>query len=372
MVAVPLPPRVPAGRPYLRGRDRARRRRPHHAPPNNPMGAGAVVRDRAAQAPELARRLRTIRHPQHRPHGRTATHSRSFQRDSARQLRLRSVPSQHWRSAHLIRPPAGKGATIELVAARLLRLRYDGTCSCCETALPKGTKGWWHGDARTTTCASCQPDEALPAAMPLGSDTSARDAPWSNAAGDAGVSSRRVYERRHQLREERIDQRWGRLGGVITFLSDDPQPTTAWVKGSEGERRLAAHLLHTVGDRAVLLHDRKVPGTRDNIDHLAGAASGVWVIDAKNYKGSWSQHASARRSRYRGSPDNGTGNRNQSLSSRTGRSRSLGPALAQPPTALHQDQVSLHTDPINHPARVCWRGEGGDRPAGRRRVPADL
>jgi len=35
----------------------------------------------------------------------------------------------------------------------------------------------------------------------------------------------------------------------------------------------------------VLLHDRKVPGTRGNIDHLAVVASGVWVIDAKNYRG---------------------------------------------------------------------------------------
>lgn len=56
-------------------------------------------------------------------------------------------------------------------------------------------------------------------------------------------------------------------------------------QGSEGERRLAAHLLRTVGDHAVLLHDRKVPRTRGNIDHLAVAASGVWVMDAKNYRG---------------------------------------------------------------------------------------
>lgn len=64
-----------------------------------------------------------------------------------------------------------------------------------------------------------------------------------------------------------------------------PQSTIAWARGSEGEQRLAAHLLRTVGDRAVLLHDRKVPRTRGNIDHLAIAASGVWVIDAKHYKG---------------------------------------------------------------------------------------
>jgi hypothetical protein len=35
----------------------------------------------------------------------------------------------------------------------------------------------------------------------------------------------------------------------------------------------------------VLLHDRKVPKTRGNIDHLAIASSGVWIIDAKKYAG---------------------------------------------------------------------------------------
>ena len=35
----------------------------------------------------------------------------------------------------------------------------------------------------------------------------------------------------------------------------------------------------------MLLHDRCIPGSRANIDHLAVAPSGVWVIDAKKYNG---------------------------------------------------------------------------------------
>jgi hypothetical protein len=75
------------------------------------------------------------------------------------------------------------------------------------------------------------------------------------------------------------------LSGAVKFLSDDPQSTKAWAKGSEGERKLAAHLLRTVGDSAVMLHDRRIPGSRANIDHLVVAASGIWIIDAKSYKG---------------------------------------------------------------------------------------
>lgn len=38
------------------------------------------------------------------------------------------------------------------------------------------------------------------------------------------------------------------------------------------------------------LHDRLSPGTRGNIDHLFVASSGVWVVDAKAYKGKVQQH----------------------------------------------------------------------------------
>jgi hypothetical protein len=104
-------------------------------------------------------------------------------------------------------------------------------------------------------------------------------------AGEPGGSARREYERRHHRREEKIDAKWGRLAPVVKVLGNDPQSTTAWAKGSEGERRLARHLQRALGERAVLLHDRKVPRTRGNIDHLAIASSGVWVIDAKRYQG---------------------------------------------------------------------------------------
>ncbi|NNN21686.1 MAG: NERD domain-containing protein [Acidimicrobiales bacterium] len=106
-----------------------------------------------------------------------------------------------------------------------------------------------------------------------------------NTIGVAGASARREYERRHQKREAKIDEKWGRLSGVVKFFSDDPQSTQAWAKGSEGERKLAAGLARRAGDRMILLHDCRVPKTRGNIDHIAVASSGVWVIDAKSYKG---------------------------------------------------------------------------------------
>lgn len=34
-----------------------------------------------------------------------------------------------------------------------------------------------------------------------------------------------------------------------------------------------------------MLHDRRIPGSKANIDHIAVAATGVYVIDPKRYKG---------------------------------------------------------------------------------------
>ncbi|WP_239453423.1 MULTISPECIES: nuclease-related domain-containing protein [Microbacterium] len=37
--------------------------------------------------------------------------------------------------------------------------------------------------------------------------------------------------------------------------------------------------------RRRVLHDRRIAGSRANIDHIVIAPAGVWVIDAKRYKG---------------------------------------------------------------------------------------
>lgn len=49
--------------------------------------------------------------------------------------------------------------------------------------------------------------------------------------------------------------------------------------------RLGDRLNELGSDRIRVLHDRRIPGTRANIDHLAVTPTGVYVIDAKKYAG---------------------------------------------------------------------------------------
>ena len=86
-------------------------------------------------------------------------------------------------------------------------------------------------------------------------------------------------------REARIRTAHPRIGGLVLALSADPQSTTAWAVGARGEELLATGLDGLAEQGVHALHDRRIPGSRSNIDHIAIAPSGVYVIDAKRYTG---------------------------------------------------------------------------------------
>src|SRR5215212_8396342 len=103
--------------------------------------------------------------------------------------------------------------------------------------------------------------------------------------GKAGASARREAARRKANREQRVRDRHPKLGGVILALQDAPQHETSWDRGGGGEESVQESLAKRCNDGVLILHDRRIPRSRANIDHIAVAPSGVWVIDTKRYKG---------------------------------------------------------------------------------------
>lgn len=151
-------------------------------------------------------------------------------------------------------------------------VKFDGPCSKCGTLLRAGTEAVWDRRVRKMYCVAC-PTEALgdPSPPPL-------------EVGVAGGSARREYERRQAKRDTELKGRWGnRVGGWINRFADEPQSIRAWGIGATGEELLAAALAK-VPD-LIVLNDRRVAGTRGNIDHVAIAPAGVFVLDAKYYEG---------------------------------------------------------------------------------------
>lgn len=155
-------------------------------------------------------------------------------------------------------------------ARRTLTLRYAAACSGCSCALSPGTKAWWDKEAREATCLVCGSGAEL--ALDL--------------AGTPGASASQKYGRLRDRREREVKDVLGdTLGSAYLFFKNDPQSIRAWQTGASGEERLGRFFAKELPKSAIVLHDRRIPGSRANIDHVVVAASGVWVIDAKLYRG---------------------------------------------------------------------------------------
>jgi hypothetical protein len=173
---------------------------------------------------------------------------------------------------------------------RELRFRWATTCSGCGTALAVGSAGWWHAATKSSYCVAC------------GDRRSVADAAVIDG-GTAGASARREHDRRAgrerqrqqaaleadaRQRAERTEQRpvLGRIRNSLTpkpQMSGPSRSTRAWATGADGEERVAAILSAVPG--LIALHDRRIPGSKANINHIAVTTAGVFVIDAKKYKG---------------------------------------------------------------------------------------
>jgi hypothetical protein len=69
-------------------------------------------------------------------------------------------------------------------------------------------------------------------------------------------------------------------------MAEDDPDIAAWERGATGESRLAAYIKRELDGTVIAIHDRLIPGTRAaNIDHIFIAPAGIWVVDAKAYKG---------------------------------------------------------------------------------------
>jgi hypothetical protein len=163
-----------------------------------------------------------------------------------------------------------------------MRLRYAGTCRVCGSELPAKAEAVYERATRTVRCVS---HEATTPPVVAAGEEPELVVPDVVDPGTAGASARREFERRKAAREARIRTKHPRIGGLILAVSEEPQSTTAWNTGALGEERLGAGLDRLASETVRLLHDRRMPRSRANIDHLAVTPTGVHVIDAKKYRG---------------------------------------------------------------------------------------
>ena len=201
---------------------------------------------------------------------------------------------------------------------KLMKIRRSDNCAACGVEIPAGVSAYWDAATRVVRCVTCCAVEqevhvqtesgsgapataAHPDPQVLSRDSEAEN---GTRAGDiAGGSAQLEYAKRSARESAKKQQRvtddaeWrqsvkeqrpilGRIAVALTPLPQigpESQPTAAWKVGAEGERRVAEVLAEASGIE--VLHDRLVPHSRANIDHIVVGPSGVFVIDAKKYTG---------------------------------------------------------------------------------------
>jgi nuclease-like protein len=164
-----------------------------------------------------------------------------------------------------------------VMALRMVKLRRADVCVACRRDLAAGSRAWWDGDGGTVTCAVCYVN-------PVKSSERSVSLPELDR-GLAGASVAREHERRKLVREGEVTEARSVVAHVLEARRA-PQKEKAFRRGEQGELAVAAYLeRRTRKAPTVLLHDRRMPRGRGNIDHLAVAPAGVFVIDAKRYRG---------------------------------------------------------------------------------------
>lgn len=172
----------------------------------------------------------------------------------------------------------------EAADEKRMKLRYDGVCRVCTAPLPARAEAIYERSTKTIRCLTCSPATDTPAAVvEEGAPRPSRHHQGPDA-DVPGASARREYERRQHKREQQIREKHPRTARFRLAMSDDPQSTRAWDTGAIGEERLGTALNELSSDTIRVLHDRRIPGKRNNIDHLAITPTGIYVIDAKRYR----------------------------------------------------------------------------------------
>src|SRR4051794_5386762 len=170
-----------------------------------------------------------------------------------------------------------------------MELRYAGTCRDCGKVLPQGARAVYQRSSRTVRCLECPghvPETVAEAvAGRTGGEARVVEPEVAEPSGPAGGSARREFERRRDAREQRVRERFPRIGGFLLAVTEEPQSTRAWDTGAAGEQVVGSTLDALAGDSLAVLHDRRIPRTRANLDHVVTSSTGVFVVDAKKYKG---------------------------------------------------------------------------------------
>jgi hypothetical protein len=158
----------------------------------------------------------------------------------------------------------------------------------CGVALQVGTKALWSSSARKVSCnwhRELNNEITRELHNKIGRERNSLVRPELNH-GTASGSATAKYEKLSKRREERLIAQFPRSGKFWLKVFNEPQNIRAWLIGAADERAVGKKLDVLAKKYGFeMLHDRLIPRSRANIDHIAVTSNGVFVFDAKHYQG---------------------------------------------------------------------------------------
>jgi len=83
-----------------------------------------------------------------------------------------------------------------------------------------------------------------------------------------------------------VEKNYPRFISWIRRELNSSNEISSWIKGAEGEEIIGRKLEELSQRRGfIVIHDRLIPGSSANIDHIVVTSSKVFVVDTKNYSG---------------------------------------------------------------------------------------
>ena len=166
---------------------------------------------------------------------------------------------------------------------RQISARRVGSCSECGAFISIGSQAWWNPTQRILTCLSHTDADHL---TPM-EDAKIQD---PGTAGGSALAMHQKFHARDQIKAKR-DQDVFKISHPFLSKYITPKALTShqakvWGKGAEGEVEVGKILNDLASKYGFLaIHDRLMPKSKANIDHMAVTSTGIFIVDAKNYQG---------------------------------------------------------------------------------------
>ena len=147
---------------------------------------------------------------------------------------------------------------------KIIKSRFPSKCFLCNIIISKGVDIKYYSESKSVSCLECLK---------------------SNSFGEAGKSANDKALQIELKRKESVESIPLIGKSIYPFLGKSKE-AAKWAKGAVGEKTVGRVLDElALENNFVAIHDRRIPGSKANIDHMLITPKGVFIIDAKNYKG---------------------------------------------------------------------------------------